>query len=86
MSDIGTSITVSFLALGVIFLTLSLLIGIIKVLVTWMPYTESLSQARSPVLTGDAETGEHVAIIHSTIAHHLGEPPEKIQIASIKSL
>ena len=82
MSNLGTSIMVSFLALGVIFLTLSILIGIIKILVTCMPYTEPPSQAS----TGGAETGEHIAIIHTAMAHYLGKHPEEIKIANVHPL
>ena len=86
MSSIGTPITVSFLALGVIFLTLSILIGIIKVLVAWMPYTEPLLQETRSMPAGDAEIGEHIAIIHTIIPHYLGKHPEEIHISNIKSL
>ena len=84
MSDIGTSITVSFLALGVIFLTLSLLIGIIKVLVVWMPYVEPSPQARQSPSAGDTE--EHIAIIHTAISYYLGKRPEEIQMGNIHPL
>lgn len=83
MSNLGTSITVSLLALGVIFLTLSILIGVIKILVTWIPYTEPPPESRSQASSGYKETGEHIAIIHAAMAHYLGKHPEEIQIASI---
>ena len=40
MEDLRSSITVSFLALFVIFITLAILIGVIKILVAWMPYVD----------------------------------------------
>ena len=85
MSNLNTAITVSFLALGVIFLTLTILIGVIKVLVSWMPYTAPPSHA-TQAPTGDAETGEHIAIIHTALAHYLDKRPEEIQIANIRPL
>ena len=86
MSDLAPSITVSFLAMGVIFLTLSSLIGVIKILVNWMPYTEPLQKARLQASIGDAEIGEHIAVIHNVIAHHLDKRPEEIQIVNVHPL
>ncbi len=85
MPNLTTSITVSFLAMGVIFLTLSILIIVIRVLVNWMPYTAPAPQPKR-VPTGDDKTNEHIAIIHCALANYLGKRPEEIQIVDIKSL
>ena len=84
MSNLNTSITVSFLALAVIFLTLAILIGVIKVLVNWMPYKEPSHSLHSHASnSGDMEMAEHIAIIHAAMAHYLGKSPQEIQIANI---
>ena len=67
-------------------MTLSILIGVIKILVSWMPYEGSLPKTERYLPIGDEETGEHVAIIHTAISYYLGINPEKIQVTDIKSL
>ena len=88
MENLDTSITVSILAMTVIFITLSALIVLIKVLVSLLPYTApspSLTD-RKVASTANNETSEYVAVIHATLSHYLGKRPEEIQITEIRPL
>ena len=88
MEHLGTSITVSFLAMGVIFTTLTVLIGVIKILVSWMPYVAPPPSLKKRKSYGhdDSQTTQNIAIIHATIAHHIGKQPQEIQISDIRPL
>tara|TARA_B100000686_G_scaffold343531_1_gene424539 strand:+ start:659 stop:925 length:267 start_codon:yes stop_codon:yes gene_type:complete len=88
MEHLGTSITVSFLAMGVIFTTLTVLIGVIKMLVSWMPYAAPPPSLKKRKNTShdESETTKHIAIIHATIAHHIGKQPEEIEVSDIRPL
>lgn len=76
------SVQVSLIALGVIFLVLSLLIVLIEILVRLIPY------AAPPPAAGAGPGGEdeHLAAIHAAVAHHLGTSPDSIQITNVRSL
>lgn len=86
MTEIYTSITVSFLALTVIFMVLIILIGVIKVMVHLIPYKEDPSLPK----TGSSSTPnlpeELIAAVHAALAIHLGKSPNEIQIANIRPL
>jgi hypothetical protein len=56
---------------------------LIKLLVKWMPYVPPPAK---PVPVGNQETSEHIAVIHSALAHYLGKPPNEIQIKNIRPL
>ena len=91
MSLIIQSIQVSILSMAVIFLVLGVLIGVIKVMVHFLPYTASPSappkaQAPKAVSSGSSQDEDHVAAIHAALAHHLGKAPHDIQIAKITAL
>ena len=87
MTEIYTAINVSALALSVIFLVLIILIGIIKVMVYLVPYTEAPSTpetgARS---THNIPLEELTAAIHAAMAAHLGKSPSEIQIGNVRPL
>ncbi|MBI4384899.1 MAG: OadG family protein [Nitrospinae bacterium] len=97
MSDFFSSIIVSVLALGVIFVALSTLILLIKVMVFLAPYkapqkpqkksppAKSAPAAPAPAGAGPASP-EQTAIIQSVLAHHLGRPPGDIHITNVKPL
>tara|TARA_B100000686_G_scaffold351591_1_gene450813 strand:+ start:1237 stop:1500 length:264 start_codon:yes stop_codon:yes gene_type:complete len=87
MENLGTAITVSVIAMGVIFITLSVLIGIIRVLVSWMPYTTPSSVKNQPnTSTENGEAADHIAAIHAAVCCYTGKPPEEIQIVDIRPL
>ena len=89
MEDLRTSITVSILALFVIFITLAILIGVIKILVAWMPYVDpppSETKKKVTALNNDPEINKHVAIIHAALSNYIGKSPEEIQISEIRSV
>ncbi len=85
------SIQVSFLAMGVIFLVLSVLIGVIKILDKLIPYKApppappKPSSARPKQQTSTLEEEEHLAAIQATLAFHLGKQPQQIQISNIQA-
>lgn len=90
MPSLLEPIQVSILAMGVIFLVLGVLIGVIKVLVHFLPYSAEpppAPRASAPVATsGSFQDEDHIAAIHAALAHHLGKPPQEIQIINIQSL
>ncbi len=86
MPPLLESIQISFLAMTVIFLVLGILIGVIQVLVYFLPYTaEPAPPARAPA-TGASPEDDHIAAIHAALAHHLGKAPQDIHIQQITSL
>jgi Na+-transporting methylmalonyl-CoA/oxaloacetate decarboxylase gamma subunit len=75
------------LALAVIFLVLGILIGVIKTLVSFLPYKEEKApQKTRPTPAPDAEAEEHTVAIHAAIAIHSGKLPHQIQITNINSI
>lgn len=91
MSLIVQSIQVSILSIAVIFLVLGVLIGVIKVMVHFLPYTAPpppppKAQAPAAVASGSSQDEDHIAAIHAALAHHLGKAPHDIQIANITAL
>lgn len=89
MELINQSIQVSILAMGVIFLVLGILIGVIKVLVHFLPYTAPPAppaRAQAPAAaSGSSQDEDHLAAIHAALAHHLGKAPQDVQISNISS-
>jgi len=92
MSLIFESVQVSILAMLVIFLVLGVLIGVIKVLVHFLPYAAPPPpppRAQAPAAAasaGSSQDDDHIAAIHAALAHHLGKAPQDIHIANITSL
>ena len=85
------SIQVSILAMAVIFLVLGVLIGVIKVMVRYLPYTAPpppppRAQAPTTTASGSSQDEDHIAAIHAALAHHLGKAPQDVQIANITAL
>ena len=83
------SVYVSFLAMGVIFLVLGILIGVVEVLVRFIPYeAPPVPPAKAPApatAPASSQDEDHVAAIHAALAHHLGKAPQDIHIANITS-
>lgn len=84
MSNLAESIIISFIAISVIFLILTLLIGVIRVMVAWWPYEEPLAPSSPP--PGAPPNPEHLAAIHAALAQYLGKTPDEIQLHNIKQL
>ena len=76
--------------MSVIFLVLGVLIGVIKVMVHFLPYTApppAPQKARAPAAaSGSSQDEDHIAAIHAALAHHLGKAPHEVHIANITSL
>jgi len=49
-----------------------------------MPYVPPPAKPVSS--SGNEETSEHIAVIHSALAHYLKKAPNEIQITNIRSL
>ncbi len=89
MPSLIEPIQVSILAMAVIFLVLGILIGVIRVLVHFLPYTAPPApppRAQAPAAAGYSQDEDHIAAIHAALAHHLGKAPQDIQIVNITSL
>jgi sodium pump decarboxylase gamma subunit len=91
MPSLIEPIQVSFLAMTVIFLVLGILIGVIKALVHFLPYTAPPpppARASAPAAASgpSSQDEDHIAAIHAALAHHLGKVPQDIHIANITSL
>lgn len=83
------AVKVSILAMGVIFTVLTVLIGVIQLLVKFIPYVEPPAppaRTMAPAAgSGTEEEAETLAAIHVAVAHHRGETPQAIQITNIQS-
>ncbi len=79
------SVWVSILAMSVIFLVLSVLIGVIKVLVHFMPYVEPPAPPAKPKAAAPSagDESELIAAVHAVLAHHLGKSPQDFSITKI---
>jgi len=89
MELIIQSIQVSILAMIVIFLVLSILIGIIQVMVHFLPYQNPQAppaKASATPASGSSPEEDHIVAIHAALAHHLGRAPQDIHIGHITSL
>ncbi|MDH3256964.1 MAG: OadG family transporter subunit [Nitrospinota bacterium] len=84
MSLIMASIKVSFLAMGVIFIVLGILIGVVKVLVHFLPYkAPPVRPPRAKAPAASSQDEDHIAAIHAALAHHLGQAPQNIHLVDI---
>ena len=74
----------------VIFLVLGILIGVIRILVHFLPYTAEPvpppKASASAAASGSSQDEDHIAAIHAVLAHHLGKAPQDIHIIQITSL
>jgi sodium pump decarboxylase gamma subunit len=84
---IVTSLTVSGIAMTVIFLVLTILIFAIRLLVHFIPYVEPKKPARKtqPAPASPSDTDEDIAVITSVMTTHLSQLPENSQIINIQS-
>lgn len=94
MNDaVFTSLTVSAIAISVIFLVLTILIFTIKLLVHFIPYKAPPAKPKpvakpqtTPAATSNAlDADEDVAVITSVMATHLGRSPGNLQVVDIRS-
>ena len=83
MADLLAPLQISLLAMGVIFVVLSILMAVIKALDFLLPYVEPPAPPAKPQPAGRQED-ETVAAIHAAMAQHLGQAPHQIQITRIQ--
>ena len=81
------AVNVSALAMGVIFLVLTLLIFTIQTLVKLMPYEEPPASPAKTMANCNAASGQddEVAAITATLAAHMGKRPDEFRILNIQS-
>jgi sodium pump decarboxylase gamma subunit len=84
-----TSLTVSAIAMSVIFLVLTVLIFAIRLLVHFIPYVEPKKPTpkAQPAATAPqtSETDEDIAVITSVMTTHLSQLPGNLQVVNIQS-
>ena len=81
-----SAVNVSILAMGVIFLVLTILIFTIKVLVKLLPYEApppAPQRRQKPASTASTSDDDHVAAITATLAMHMGKNPSEFRITNI---
>ncbi len=83
MADLIAPLQISLLAMGVIFVVLSILMAVIKALDFLLPYVEPPVPPAKPQPAGGQDE-ETVAAIHAAMAHHLGQAPHQIHITRIQ--
>ena len=80
------SLSVSAIALTVIFLVLTILICVIKILDRLLPYQEPPAPPpKAAPMPPAGEMDEHIAAITAALSTHLGAAPDSFRIESIKS-
>ncbi len=84
MESLIAPLQISLLAMGVIFVVLSILIAVIMALEFLLPYVEPPAPPAKPQSAGGQED-ETIAAIHAAMAHHLGQAPHQIQITRIQA-
>ena len=82
-----SAVNVSILAMGVIFLVLTILIFTIQALVKFIPYeapppSPTRRKAKSAVASTSQED-DHIAVITATLAMHMGKSPSEFRIVNI---
>ncbi len=83
MPSLIAPIQISLLAMGVIFVVLTILIAVIKALDFLLPYVEPPAPSAKSQPAGGQED-ETIAAIHAAMAHHLGQALHQIQITRIQ--
>ncbi|QPJ64911.1 MAG: hypothetical protein G3M78_05735 [Candidatus Nitrohelix vancouverensis] len=88
MENISDAIAVSAIAMGVIFLVLSVLIATIKMLVHFIPYTAPPKPVAKASASASAGPGneEEIAVITAALSSHLRQQPGNLHIKSIREL
>ncbi len=85
-----TSLTVSGIAMTVIFLVLTVLIFSIRLLVHFIPYVEPpkpkpRAQPSPVASTSASDADEDIAVITSVMTTHLSQLPGNFQVTNIQS-
>lgn len=85
--SVQSAVNVSILAMGVIFIVLTILIFTIKVLVKLLPYEAPPPSPQRRQKPASSENGnnhdDHVAAITATLAMHMGKTPSEFRIINI---
>ena len=85
-TSVLAAVNVSALAMGVIFLVLTLLIFTIQALVKLMPYEEPPASPARKLANCSTTPGQddEVAAITATLAAHMGKRPNEFRILNIQ--
>ena len=86
-TSVLAAVNVSALAMGVIFVVLTLLIFTIQALVKLMPYEEppAIPARKRASSFAAPEQDNEVAAITATLAAHMGKRPDEFRILNIQS-
>tara|TARA_B100000686_G_scaffold65372_1_gene70292 strand:- start:375 stop:644 length:270 start_codon:yes stop_codon:yes gene_type:complete len=86
-TNVLAAVTVSALAMGVIFLVLTSLIFTIQALVKLMPYEEPPTSPARKIAINSATSGQNdeIAVITASLAAHMGKRPDEFRILNIQS-
>ncbi len=86
-ASVSAAVSVSALAMAVIFVVLTLLIFTIQALVKLLPYkTPPAPPARKTATSNAApEQDDQVAAITASLAAHMGKRPDEFRIVNIQS-
>ncbi len=86
-TSVLAAINVSALAMGVIFVVLTLLIFTIQALVKLMPYEEppAIPARKKASRSAAPEQDNEVAAIMATLAAHMKKRPDELRILNIQS-
>lgn len=85
-ASVSAAVSVSVLAMAVIFVVLTLLIFTIQALVKLIPYkAPPAPPARKVSASSPSEHDDQVAAITATLASHMGKSPDEFRIVNIQS-
>ena len=83
-ASVLAAVNVSFLAMTVIFVVLTILIFTIQMLVKFIPYQEPAPSQKVPV-SGSLGHDDQIAAITATLAAHIGKRPDEFRVLKIQS-
>lgn len=83
--SVMSAVNVSILAMGVIFIVLTILIFTIQALVKLIPYKAPppAPPRRQTATSASSNQDDHVAAITATLAMHMGKSPNEFRITNI---
>jgi sodium pump decarboxylase gamma subunit len=85
-ASISAALSVSALAMAVIFTVLTILIFTIKALVKLIPYkAPPAAPARKVAISPTPEQNDQIAAITASLAAHIGKRPDEFRIVNIQS-
>ncbi|MFQ5451277.1 MAG: OadG family transporter subunit [Nitrospinaceae bacterium] len=84
-ANVITSLSISILAITVIFVVLTILIFTIRALVHFIPFQEAPEPSQKEKAASGGEMDEHIAAITASLSAYLGKSPGEFHIINIKT-